>query len=83
MSPTPSKSRAAASLPKRFMLMPDNKTLKVVYAAQCIGHIWSDQNMWWARTDEGRLLSTSWQSVLEAVTALFDEQNQRVLLKAQ
>jgi len=83
MLPIPSTSRAAASLPKRFMLMPDDESLQVVYAAHCIGHVWSDQNRWRARTDEGRLLNTQWQSVLEAVTALFEEQNERVLLKAQ
>lgn len=82
MPPT-STPRAKTGLPKRFMLMPDKDTLQVVYAAQCIGHVWAEQNRWWARTRNGTLLDTSGQSVLEAVTALFDEQNQPSLLKAQ
>lgn len=82
MLPTP-QSRAAAALPKRFMLMPDKETLQVVYAAQCIGHVWSEQNKWRARTEEGRLLATGWQSILEAVTALFDERKEHVFPKTR
>lgn len=84
MLPTTSTQPSAASgLPKRFMLIPDQGTLQVIYAAQCIGHVWSEQNRWWARTTEGTVLEIKGQSVLEAVTALFDEKNRHILLKAQ
>lgn len=75
----------AEQLPKRFSLIPtEGRVLQVVVAARCLGYVWTEEERWLARGVEGSLLTTgSGETLLEAVEAVFAEQQHRVFLRAQ
>lgn len=60
-------------LPKRFVLLPDDKgALEVNVSAQCVGYVWTDEEKWMAKSYSGEMLDTgSGNSVFEAVAAVF------------
>jgi hypothetical protein len=59
------------TLPKRFVLLPsDGGVLEVSVSAQCVGYVWTDDDMWLAKDREGQPLGVG-MSLFEAVHAVF------------
>ncbi len=76
--------REPGDLPKRFTLLPQGSALRVMVAARCLGYVWTEEERWLARAQEGALLDTgSGETVYEAVAAVFERFNQQVFLRAQ